>query len=770
MVPGRQPPSGAGSEATDALQELTRENAALRERFSALGKASLRISASLDVDTVLQEIVDSARTLVGARYGVITTVNDEGALQDFVTSGLTADERHAYVRSLGLAPLPIRSRNVRSTPMRHHGRHVGDFFLGEKEGRGKFTSEDDEVLVLFAHHAATAIANARAHRAERSARADLEALVDTTPVGVVVFDGGTGRLVSFNREARRIAGALRGPGGSLEELMEVVTCHFADRDEVVVRECPIAQAWTLAETMRAEELVLSVPDGRSVRTLVNITPIRSEAGTVESVVMVMQDLAPLEALERQRTEFLELVSHELRTPLVAIKGSTATLLGGSAKLDPAEVRAFHCIIDEQVELMRELVANLLDVGRIETGTLPVSPEPSDVDVLIEQARSTFLSGGGRHALRVDMACGLPRVMADRRRIVQVLNNLLANAARHSPDGSPIRVAAQREGVYVAVSVSDEGTGVAPEHLPYLFRKYSATARDHGARGIGRGLGLAICKGLIEAHGGRIWADSAGVGQGASVSFTIPVVEARSDAGRAVAERDSPGSEARGNDVSVLVVDDDPHTLRFVRDALSDAGYAVRVTNEHRELSRIIGAERPDLVLLDLMLPGAEGIELMEDVPELVNPDLPVIFISGYGRDETIARALDRGAADYIVKPFSPTELVARVRAALRRRVEPEPFVLGDLAIHYAERRVTVAGRAVELTATEYELLRVLSENAGRVSTYDALLREVWAGRENADTEVVRAFVKSLRRKLGEDAKNPSYLFNVRGVGYRMRAR
>ena len=160
---------------------------------------------------------------------------------------------------------------------------------------------------------------------------------------------------------------------------------------------------------------------------------------------------------------------------------------------------------------------------------------------------------------------------------------------------------------------------------------------------------------------------------------------------------------------------------------------------------------------------------MEDVPELINPDLPVIFISGYGRDETIARALDRGAADYIVKPFSPTELVARVRAALRRRSEPEPFVLGNLAIHYAERRVTVAGSVVELTATEYELLRVLSANAGRVSAYDALLREVWAGRENADTEVVRAFVKSLRRKLGEDAKNPSYLFNVRGVGYRMRA-
>ena len=576
-------------------------------------------------------------------------MNDEGELQDFVTSGFTEDERRAYMRSLELAPLPIRSKNVKGTPMRHYGRHVGDFLVGEKVGGGNFTTEDERVLVLFAHHAATAIANERAHRAEQRARADLE------------------------------------------------------------------------------------------------------------------------ALERQRTEFLNLVSHELRTPLAAIKGSTATLLGVPAKLDPAEMRAFHRIIDEQVEQMRELVAYLLDAGRVETGTLPVSPEPSDVGVLVEQARSTFSSGGARHAVRVDLACDLPRVMVDRRRIVQVLNNLISNAARHSPDGSPIRVAAQREGVYVAVSVSDEGTGVAPEQLPHLFRKYSGTARDQGSEGIGRGLGLAICKGLVEAHGGRIWAESAGVGQGTRVAFTIPVVEARGDAERAVMQPVSLGSGARPNGARVLVVDDDPHTLRFVLDALSDAGYTVLVTDRHHELSRIIGVERPDLVLLDLVLPGVDGIELMEGVPALANPDLPVIFISGYGRDETIARALESGAADYIVKPFSPTELVARVRSALRRRAEPEPFVLGELAIHYAERRVTVAGRTIELTATEYELLRVLAANAGRVATYDALLRQVWAGRANADAEVVRAFVKSLRRKLGEDAKKPSYLFNLRGVGYRLRA-
>ena len=183
---------------------------------------------------------------------------------------------------------------------------------------------------------------------------------------------------------------------------------------------------------------------------------------------------------------------------------------------------------------------------------------------------------------------------------------------------------------------------------------------------------------------------------------------------------------------ILVVDDDPQTLRHVRDTLADAGFSPLVTGDHGELGHIIRTEKPALVLLDLMLPGTDGIELMQTVPELA--DLPVIFISGYGRDETIARALEAGASDYIVKPFSPTELTARIRAVLRRRADPQPFVLGDLAIDYDRRQVTVAGRPVALTATEYELLRVLSQGAGRVTTSETLLNRVWAGRGNGDTK------------------------------------
>ena len=241
------------------------------------------------------------------------------------------------------------------------------------------------------------------------------------------------------------------------------------------------------------------------------------------------------------------------------------------------------------------------------------------------------------------------------------------------------------------------------------------------------------------------------------------------AGESATVREGPSrvrrpGEGRG-EKRILVVDDDPLALRYARDALTNAGYAALVTGDPRELSHLIRTKKPHLILLDLVLPRVDGIELMERIREIA--DLPVVLVSAYGGDETIARALESGAADYLVKPFSPTELTARVRAVLRRQAQPQPFVVNDLAICFERRTVTVAGRPVELTATEYELLRALSLSAGRVLTYDVLLRRVWPGRDSGDVRVVRAFVKVLRRKLGDNARRPAYISTERGVGYRM---
>ncbi|MXW57319.1 MAG: response regulator [Acidimicrobiia bacterium] len=772
----------------------------LEERLSRLSEASLHITGSLDFDTVLQKVLDSARDLSGAQYGVIVTMDERGGGEAIVTSGISEEQHRQlvdlpgggkvfehftaivdplrvdnygeYASSAGFnGSLPMQVWAGLSAPIRHWGQTVGFIMLGHGSEDRQFSLEDEETLVMFSSQAAIAIANARRHRDERQARADLETLMDTSPVGVVVFDVATGAVKSLNREARRIVDCLRNPGQSPEDLLDVVAFRRASRREISLREFPVAEVLKSGETLRAEEIVISVPDGRSVTLLINATPIVSGEGAVESLVVTLQDMAEVQELERMRAEFLAMVSHELRAPLTSIKGSASTVLDSSVDLDPAVVRQFFRIIEDQADHMHYLVSDLLDVARIETGTLAVNPEPAEVAVLVDQARNAFKSAGGRNDLSIDIEPDLPLVTADKRRIVQVLSNLLANAARHSPESSVIGVSAVQDDVYVCLSVADDGRGILPESLPHLFRKFSRVPSEE--QGGDTGLGLAICKGIVEAHGGRIWAESDGPGLGARFAFTLPTVEDAASGGASggppvavISTRESRGDS--GKRMRILAVDDNPNDLRYIRDTLVEAGYAPIVTGNPEDAVRLMEEERPELALLDLMLPGSDGIELMKDIFGVA--EVPVIFLSAYGREEVVARAFEMGAFDYVVKPFSPTELAARINAALRRRitVEPsEPYVLGDLTIDYARRRASLDGRQVQLTPTEYAMLAELSAHAGRVLTHQHLLERVWRDRSGHNLRPMRTMVSKLRRKLGDDAANPTYIFTESGVGFRM---
>ena len=788
-------------------EEMERDNEALRERLTRLSQASLRINESLDFNTVLQGVLDSARSLSGARYGAMTFLDDSGLPRDFLSSGMTAEEDRrlwdlpegvriydylgsfssplrlpdllGHLRSQGLPELrqalpvgPVLS--FLAAPIFHRGERAGNLYLAGKEADGEFTREDEETLVMFASQAALVIANARKYRDEQRARADLETLIHTSPVGVVVFDAQTGAPRSFNREAKRIVDILRSPDQSPEDLLHLLTYRRGDGREVSLQEFPMARALSVGETVRAEEIVLQVPGGESVTTLVNATPIPSEEGEIDSYVVTMQDLTPLEDQERLRAEFLAMVSHELRVPLTSIKGSAATVLGDPSVLNAAGmVLQFFRIINQQADHMSGLINDLLDVARMETGTLLVNPEPTSVASLVEQARTSFLSSGGADNLRIELIPDLPPVMADRLRIVQVLGNLLSNAARHAPRATPIRVSGVREEVHVAVTVSDRGGGVPAEKLPHLFRKFPRLeGADREEGNWGAGLGLAICRGIVEAHGGRIRAESDGVGRGTRITFTLPIAEETGMGAAAESVPTSRGQRKRGGKgPRILVVDDDPETLRKVRDTLSNAGYLTIVTGDPEEVSRLMEEHRPHLVLLDLVLPGVDGIELMRELFEKAR--VPVIFLSAYGQEGVIARAFEAGAADYVVKPFSPTELTARISAALRRKVAPgpdepgEPCVLGDLTVDYARRRVTLAGKRVPLTDTEFRLLVELSIDTGTPVTYDDLLHRIWGVESSSDRRTLRSTVKSIRRKLGDEARNPTYIFNESKVGYRL---
>ena len=771
-----------------------------------MNEASLRITETLELDAVLQGVVDGACSLTGSRHGCVTILDNGGQLPTLITSGMTPEDLQlrfelpggteifehlsslpeplrvanfsGYVRELGLPevgpPLgPVGA--FLGAPIRYLGRRVGNFYLVNKEGDAEFTPEDEAVLALFASQAALAIANARRYREEQRARAHLETLVNSSPVGVVVLDVGTGTVSFINREALRIVDGLRSPDQSADQLLEVVTFRRADGREVSLREYPLARALSSGETLRAEEIVIQVPDGRRVNTIINSTPILSEEGDVASVVVTLQDLAPMKEMGRQRAEFLSMVSQELLAPLTSIKGSAAAVLQDLSRLDLTKTRQFFSIIEWQADRMRGLIWDLLELARIEAGTLFLTPEPTDLAFLVGQAQASFLKGRADNPVEVDLPPDLPPVAADRQRTLQVLDHLLSNAARYSPDDSVITVSARSEDSHVAVCVADRGRDIPSQPLPLMFRRLSQwDAGDDMSGTGGQALSLAVCRGIVEAHGGRIWVESDGPGLGSRCIFTLPMAEETALRGAGPAGQSLAGSrsaaQGRGR---VLVVDDDPQVLWHIRNTLTEAGYTPVATWDPEEMERLIAVERPLLVLLDSALIEADGPELIQRIANLT--DAPVVLLSGHdgNQDGDPALAFEIGADDYISKPFSPTELVARVGAALRRREAPrresnlESFQIGKLAIDYTRGQVTVGGRAVELTETEYRLLCELAVNAGRVLSRERLMSRVWSGSKSANSGVVRAYVKRLRRKLGESADNPKYIFSEPRVGYRL---
>ena len=221
---------------------------------------------------------------------------------------------------------------------------------------------------------------------------------------------------------------------------------------------------------------------------------------------------------------------------------------------------------------------------------------------------------------------------------------------------------------------------------------------------------------------------------------------------------------------VLIVDDERAIRRFLHTSLTAHGYNVFEASSGQEaLSAVVGV-RPDLIILDLGLPDMDGLEVTRKLREWAQT--PIIVLSVREEEATKVAALDAGADDYLTKPFGIAELMARIRVAVRHADQPagEPlFEVGDLRVDRARRLVTVAGNPVVLTPTEYDLLRVLVQNAGKVLTHRQLLREVWGAAYEPETHLLQVNVSNLRRKLEPDPSRPSYVITEVGIGYRLRA-
>ena len=773
----------------------------LGELLTRFSQACLRITSMLDADSILQEVIDSACALTEARHGALLTFDESGGLGNLITSGITPEERRrlgdpprglgllgylneiegslrvadisGHASSVGFPENHPPMKTFLGSPLRFQGERLGNIYLTEKEGGREFSQEDEEILVMFATQSAVVIANSRMLHTASQARADMEALVNVSPVGVLVFDARTGDLLWVNEETRRLVGNLNAPGRSIHQLLEVIALTRVDGSDIPIDELPIMKVIRNGESVLADEIVIRLPDGRKITTLVNARPVYGEDGNPVSVVATIQDISPLEEMKRQRTEFLGNVSHELRTPLSTIKGSTSTLLSSSYPPGPTETRQYLRVIDEQADQMHNLINDLVDVTQIEAGTLSVIAEPAETADLLEEARAAhILAAGSSGNVELELPPVLPRVMADRRRILQVLDILLLEVSVHSARSSTVRISASPRDFHVAVKVDGQGVGAASASPQHQFGKFSRAAAALAGRANGTGrLGIAICEGIVEAHGGRLSVEEGEGGHGTGFTFTIPLADDAVHPAwqlpvRSAADLDFPGGQVR-----ILAIIENPETGRYVRNTLLQAGFSAVVTGDPAEAERLIENQTPRVVILEPASAQADGFEALVRVGGVT--DAPVIVLAGPGWDHHIGRAFKLGAFDYIAKPFTSSELLARVGVALRRRSvtdlrEPsDSYLYGDLVIDYLERQVTVSGRPVHLTATEYKLLTELSMAAGRVLSHEVLLRLVWGQDHSSDPRNVRTYVKELRQKLGDDAVRPRYILTEYGVGYRM---
>lgn len=266
------------------------------------------------------------------------------------------------------------------------------------------------------------------------------------------------------------------------------------------------------ETQTASEPSLAIS--------INVFPIRDETGALIATGILARDVTRERKADALKSQLLATVSHELRTPLASIKGFATTLLRQDVAWSPAEQQDFLRIIEEETDRLSEIIDNLLDMSQIEAGALRIDREPTQLRGIIRELVDQIRMRTEAHYFVVNMPNELPRVYADARRMRQVIRNLLDNAIKYSKGGQ-ITVTCQVEGDYLSISVSDQGEGIPPEFLSQVFDRFFQVDGKSTRRKGGSGLGLSISRGIVEAHGGKMWAESV-VGQGSVFRFTLPL--------------------------------------------------------------------------------------------------------------------------------------------------------------------------------------------------------------------------------------------------------
>ncbi|AKF04239.1 PAS domain S-box protein [Sandaracinus amylolyticus] len=495
-----------------ALQDAERRAVESANRIRALSDAAAAINDAVarlpdaSVESVMDVIGAQARLLVGTQYVAIGVGTDPSApFEHWIELGTIPE----HVSAAGRAVLRV--------PIRHRGGIVGDLFLAREHDAPPFTDDDERLVDLLASRAGAALEIARLYRKVALSRAWMHTVVDQMPEGVLLLDA-SGHVVADNRSLRAYAPAgerARDPFGNPVPLD--LLC--ADGQSLAPDEMPYVAAIVRGERFAGREHQVRRRDGSVVAVLVGVSPVLSDAGELTGAVMIVQDVSTLKELERLREEWTSVVAHDLRQPVNVITLAAGMLAETRVPLPEDKRRWAIASIGRSAGTLDRMIGDLLDASRIEARRITVERREASLATLVRDVVDRVPGAGA--CCDVDVAPGADRaVLADPVRIEQVLTNLLTNALKYGEPGARIGVRLVPREREVEAIVTNRGPGIPPDELPKLFRRFERTRSARAGRERGIGLGLYLSKGLIEAHGGRIWAEST-PGAETSFHFTVP---------------------------------------------------------------------------------------------------------------------------------------------------------------------------------------------------------------------------------------------------------
>ena len=495
--------------------------------------------AAVDAAEVFIIDQESGKLILSVGHGLSDQfVSDEAVLgPEECLCGLAAGSRQPVI-AVNVIDHPARTRptclregfqSLLCLPLRARGQVLGLLNVQSRTLR-EFGREDQELLTAIGNQIGIAIENARLIDDAEHRRATLDSVMRSLVDGLLLVDR-RGQVTYANPCAETMLGLASADlvGQPLSRIDGELTRRVGRPGPLLAGLLPAAGAQADSEgEVRAVEVELPAPPASGTsgeakaRTLqARLFPIHSPSGGPPEWGLLLRDITHEKELDRLKSQLLSTVSHELRTPLASIKGFATTLLRQDVAWDDDTSREFLAIIDQESDRLSELIGNLLDMARVEAGTLRVEPEPTSLRPIVEETVGTFRLMTSHHQFQIEMPRRLPQIMADARRVRQVLRNLLENAVKYSPAGGPIVVTVEVHPDAVQIGVADRGIGIQPEHLEHVFDRFyqvdSASTRKVG----GSGLGLSICKAIVEAHKGHIWVESQ-AGVGSSFYFTLPL--------------------------------------------------------------------------------------------------------------------------------------------------------------------------------------------------------------------------------------------------------